>query len=169
MKKILSITSFCLIILSQNTFAQDTTAAKQPVVQGYDKAPQYPGGEQKMIPFIISNFKFPQTAIRDNVGGIVVTSFLVNTDGKLSNIKIQKGVRKDLNDEALRLVRLMGKWEPGSLKGQPVPVTYTLPFNFGTPPKQQGQAPAPATTSTKSTKLPAKGWNFPVAQPAKKK
>jgi TonB family protein len=66
----------------------------------------------------------------------VMMAFDVEANGNVTNIKVRKGVRKDLNEEALRLTRLMaaqGKWKPATLKGKAVKVNYTLPFNFTAP------------------------------------
>jgi TonB family protein len=122
------------ILLNISVLAQDSTAvpAAAPAI-AYDVQPSYVGGEQKMFQFLIANFKYPPAALRDKVGGIVQIAFDVDVDGKLSNFAVQKGVRKDLNAEALRVCRLMPKWKPATLQGRPVKIRYLLPINFGQP------------------------------------
>ena len=95
-----------------------------------DKYPQYPGGTEKLMDFFRKNLTYPVSALRDSVEGMVVIQFIVETDGCLTNKKIVKGIRKDLDDEALRMLAYMPKWESGEQDGRKVRVRYTLPILF---------------------------------------
>ncbi|MFR0835655.1 MAG: energy transducer TonB [Barnesiella sp.] len=80
--------------------------------------------------FFRKNLTYPVSALRDSVEGMVVIQFIVETDGCLTYKKIVKGIRKDLDDEALRMLAYMPKWESGEQDGRKVRVRYTLPILF---------------------------------------
>lgn len=101
----------------------------------YDVAPtqpQYPAGAAALSKYIASKIKYPADAKKQGKGGIVITQFIVEKDGSLSDIKvIRKGKLPSLDAEALRVVKTLPKFTPGrNEEGQPVRVKYTLPVNF---------------------------------------
>ena len=95
-----------------------------------DVKPEFPGGGSSMMDFINSKREYPQEAYKNGVEGRVTCSFVVNPDGKISNVKVLKGVEQSLNNEALRIISMMPDWTPGSLDGVRVPVRviYCIPF-----------------------------------------
>jgi len=95
-----------------------------------ERPPSYPGGLQKFYEYLGRNIRYPKQARKDNVGGPVLLSFVVEKTGKLTDVTIQKGVRKDLDDEALRVVENSPKWNPGVQDGKPVRVKYNVNINF---------------------------------------
>lgn len=123
----------------------------------YDKRPTFKGGDKQLFNFIMQRLRYPATANRDRVGGEVVVLFTIQADGKLVDFAVEKGVRKDLDNEALRVCKLMPNWIPGSYQGTPMPVRYRMPLIFNPPPlapppppAQGGFAvPAPAKTTAK--------------------
>jgi TonB family protein len=94
--------------------------------------PGYPGGSIELNKFISSRIKYPQIVKAKKVSGICYTSFIVNADGKISNIIIANGVNNcpECDKEAIRILKLMGPWEPGKINGQIAPVQYNLPIEF---------------------------------------
>ena len=66
----------------------------------------------------------------------MLVSFVVNSDGSISDIDIAKGVNKELDDAAVRVIKLMPKWEPGINNGKAVRTKYTIPIQFRIPEKQ---------------------------------
>jgi protein TonB len=92
--------------------------------------PSFPGGDVKLIQFINKHRKYPEAAYKAGIQGRVVCSFIVNTDGSVSDIQIFKGVEPSLNKEAQRIFHLMPHWNPGKLDGIPVPVRVirAVPF-----------------------------------------
>lgn len=94
--------------------------------------PAFPGGEAEMMSFIKKNIKYPQQAQKMDIQGTVFVEFVVNSDGKLSNIKVVEGrsVGYGLDDEAIRVVRMMPDWNPGKNSGRPVRVRMTIPIKF---------------------------------------
>ena len=95
-----------------------------------DEKPEFPGGGNQMIKFINSTREYPQEAYETGIEGRVTCAFIVNSDGKISNIKVIRGVESSLNQEAIRIVSLMPDWQPGKLNHHPVPVRVItcIPF-----------------------------------------
>lgn len=97
------------------------------------KLPQFPGGEAKLIQFLIENIIYPEDALKDDVKGRVLVNFTVDVDGSIKNAQVVKSVSKSLDDEALRVVSILPNFEPGlDENGKPVALVYTLPVNFST-------------------------------------
>ena len=100
------------------------------VVQSADVQPAYPGGFEAMSKFLAANIKYPEQAKKNHTEGKVFVSFVVQPDGSLTDVKIQKGIGNGCDEETLRVIKLMPKWEPGKLKGKPVAASMTLPVYF---------------------------------------
>ncbi len=92
--------------------------------------PSFPGGDGELVTFINTHRTYPYAAYQKGVQGRVTCSFVVNADGKVSHIRVIKGVEASLNDEAMRVLALMPPWLPGRIDGQPVPVRviWSVPF-----------------------------------------
>ncbi|MCK7535956.1 MAG: energy transducer TonB [Marinilabiliales bacterium] len=115
----------------------EVTTRKQPVKAGdeevfvvVEEMPQFPGGEEAMIYWITRNVKYPEKAAEEKVYGVVQVSFVVTRTGKVSDVKIKKGVHPLLDAEAVRVVGEMPDWKPGSQKGKAVDVGYVIPVSF---------------------------------------
>ena len=92
--------------------------------------PSFPGGSQALISFLRENTKYPEQAKKDSIEGRVVVAFIIDTDGSITDPEVVRGVHPLLDAEALRVVKLMPKWEPGTENGTPVKVKYNLPISF---------------------------------------
>lgn len=95
-----------------------------------DLKPEFPGGGQSLINYINSNRQYPKEAYEVGIQGRVTCSFIVNTDGKISHIKVLRGVEPSLNSEAIRLIVEMPDWIPGQINGQKVPVRVVCAIPF---------------------------------------
>jgi TonB family protein len=96
-----------------------------------EEMPQFRGGEAEMLKYLGMNVRYPKEAQEAKVEGIVVASFVVETDGTLSNIKIIKTLGQGTDEEVMRVIETMnGNWLPGKQDGVAVPVQYTLPMRF---------------------------------------
>lgn len=95
-----------------------------------DEMPVFPGGEEKLFAFLRSNIKYPPSARENGVGGRVAVNFMVDRSGKISDVKILKGIGSGCDEEALRVIRMMPDWIPGKQNGRPVLVSYYLPVDF---------------------------------------
>ena len=71
-----------------------------------------------------------QSAKKKGIEGRVFVQFVVEKDGSLSSFQVLRGVNDELNDEAIRVLKMMPKWKPGMKDGKPVRVQFTMPFNF---------------------------------------
>ncbi len=92
--------------------------------------PSFPGGSNALSQFIANNLKYPVVCEENRIQGRVICTFIVETDGSISNIKVVKNVDPALDKEAKRVLSLMPKWIPGRDKGQLVRVKYTVPISF---------------------------------------
>ena len=95
-----------------------------------EDAPEFPGGTQALLDYLRKNLKYPAICRENNIQGRVLVSFIVEKDGSISNPEVVKNVNSSLDKEALRLISAMPKWKPGSQRGKPVRVKYTVPVNF---------------------------------------
>ena len=126
-----------LSILSQNAGFLDTTPDSMQTERYFSYEPDYtehgpsfPGGTQALLKFLSDNIKYPEQAVKDSIEGRVVVGFIVETDGSITNPEIARNVHPLLDTEALRVVKLMPKWEPGYQKGTPVRIKYHIPVTF---------------------------------------
>ena len=95
-----------------------------------EQMPSFPGGVNALMAYLSSSMKYPPEAEKKGLQGRVILSFIVETDGSISNVEIKKSIHPLLDAEAIRVVKAMPQWYPGKHKGQPVRVKYTLPLTF---------------------------------------
>ncbi len=103
---------------------------EQPIIDFPDVEASFLGGAAAMQRWIAENVIYPQSSIEMNEQGRVYLSFVVESDGSLSNIEIERGVSQDLDKEAKRLIRKMPNWEAGEAKGKKARTRCRLPINF---------------------------------------
>ena len=108
----------------------EVVVAPAEIIDFPDVEAGFPGGAAAMQKWIANNVKYPQTAIEMNEQGRVYLSFVVEPDGSITGVKIERGVSPDLDKEAKRLVRKMPKWAPGEAKAKKVRTRCRLPINF---------------------------------------
>ena len=93
--------------------------------------PEFLGGMKGLNELLAQNIRYPANAQRSRAQGRVFVSFVINTDGSLSDINVLKGIGFGCDEEAVRVVKLTdGRWKPGIQRGRPVRVKYSLPINF---------------------------------------
>lgn len=102
----------------------------EEIIEFPDVEASFPGGAAAMQKWISENVQYPQTSIEMNEQGRVYLSFVVESDGSISNIAVERGVSADLDREAKRLLRQMPKWSPGESKGKKARTRCRLPINF---------------------------------------
>jgi protein TonB len=95
-----------------------------------ENMPSFPGGLKAMYKYLGANTKYPEQAQKDNVQGRVFIGFVVEKDGSIGNIKVLRPVNTFLDVEAIRVIKSMPKWTPGTQGGQKIRVSYTVPVNF---------------------------------------
>jgi periplasmic protein TonB len=104
---------------------------KDGIYNKAEKMPEYPGGETALSKFVGDNINYPQNAIDDNTEGTVNVSFVIDENGKVVNpVATGKSAGRGLDEEAIRVVKTMPSWKPGTVKGKPVKTRLSLPVTF---------------------------------------
>jgi TonB family protein len=103
---------------------------KDDVFVVVEEMPRFPGGEEAMIQWIGQNLKYPEEARKNGVTGFVSVGFIVTKTGKVADVKIEKSASPLLNEEAVRVIKQMPDWTPGSQKGKKVDVKLVVPVKF---------------------------------------
>ena len=110
---------------------KDTVPIKDnKVFTSVEQVPEFPGGLNEFYKFLSSNIRYPSESREKGIQGRVIISFIVEKDGELTNFKIAKSVKNDIDDEALRVLKMSPKWRPGFQNGLPVRVAYSVPIAF---------------------------------------
>lgn len=87
-----------------------------------EEMPSFPGGEKKMIEFILSNIHYPPIALENNISGKVYVKFTVDKEGKIINPELLRGIGGGCDEEAMRILKMMPDWNPGKQNGNKVKV-----------------------------------------------
>ena len=95
-----------------------------------ENMPEFPGGDLGLMKYIQQNVKYPPIAKEYNITGKVYVQFIVDKSGTVTNVKVVRGVDKNLDAEAVRVVKSLPKYKPGKQRGKPVRVMFTIPINF---------------------------------------
>ena len=139
MKKVWIVFLLVGLLSCTTATAQETTIPYRPgcgpvdeekVYDVVEQMPSFPGGTAAMMEFIKRTKVYPVSALKQNIQGRVIITFIVEKDGSLTNAKVIKSVHPALDKEALRVVKKMPKWMPGKQNGNAVRVKYVLPITF---------------------------------------
>lgn len=95
-----------------------------------EKLPEFPGGEAAFGAYLSKSIRYPPVAKENNTQGRVIVSFVVERDGKLTDIKVLRDIGGGCGPEAIRVLQKSPAWKPGIQNGKPVRVAYTMPINF---------------------------------------
>lgn len=95
-----------------------------------EQMPQFPGGMAALMKYLNNNVHYPKSEETSGTEGRVMVQFIVETDGSISEVQIQKGLGEAFDTEAVRVVSSMPKWKPGMQRGEKVRVRYLLPITF---------------------------------------
>lgn len=101
-----------------------------PIVDYPDKEATFPGGAAAMKQFLADNINYPEIAMEMGDQGKVFIEFVVEKDGSITQIKVLRGVSREIDREAKRVVRDMPKWTPAESKGESVRARCRIPINF---------------------------------------
>ena len=113
---------------SDATAPADTT--KNVVYDVTETLPQFPGGQGVLMKYLAANIKYPASAVKAKKQGRVIVTFIIQKDGSVAKARIARSVDPELDAEALRIVKAMPNWTPGTQDGKPVNVNYTIPVVF---------------------------------------
>ncbi|NDV80009.1 energy transducer TonB [Dysgonomonas sp. 511] len=95
-----------------------------------EQMPEFVGGVAEMHQFIAANLRYPQEAASEGIEGRVSLRFIINKDGSISDVEATRKVNPHLDEEAIRVVKAMPKWNAGKLRGKNVRVYFSLPITF---------------------------------------
>ncbi|RNI31108.1 energy transducer TonB [Rufibacter latericius] len=95
-----------------------------------ENMPQFEGGLSKLMEFVGKNIKYPRAAQANGIEGTVIVSFVVAATGDLTEIQVLKGLGYGTEEEAMRVLKKVPRWKPGSQNGRNVPVRMTLPIRL---------------------------------------
>ena len=120
---------------------EDLVSNESKVYKKVEQMPRFPGCEEgtedinqcaqnKMLEFIYTNIKYPAEARMQNIEGVTVIRFIVESTGKIKNAKVVRGIGGGCDEESLRVVNLMPDFIPGMEKGKKVDVQYNIPIRF---------------------------------------
>jgi len=120
------------VIKPASETSTDTKAQKADpdIFTVVEKMPEFPGGQKAMMNFLVENIKYPENARKEGISGTVFITYVVEKDGKVSNVELLRGFHPDCDKEALRVISLMPDWKPGTEKEKPVRVQFNLPITF---------------------------------------
>ncbi|WP_288242634.1 M56 family metallopeptidase [uncultured Bacteroides sp.] len=132
-----------------------------PLYEVVEQMPEFPGGGMAAtLEYIQKNMQYPESAKKNGTQGRVTVQFVIDKEGNVTEPKVIRSVDKELDAEAIRLVKSMPKWKPGMQKGEVVAVKYTMPVLF----KLEGGkvVNSPIVVRSKSSDLFAQGENTPL-------
>ncbi len=95
-----------------------------------EESPSFPGGEEARIRFLQENIEYPQMARESGIQGTVYMTFVVEPSGSVSAVRVLRGIGGGCDEEAVRVIQKMPKWNPGKQRGKPVRVQFTMPIKF---------------------------------------
>ena len=127
MKKLFLI--MLLAFVSVNAYSQSDDADND-VYNMVDQSAKFQDGYNSIIKFVQENIKFPAEAKENNVHGRLMVSVVVEKDGSLSDITVKKGLGYGLDEEIVRIIKMMPKWQPAQHNGKTVRQSQTILIPF---------------------------------------
>jgi TonB family protein len=119
-------------VIEVTTFkpGEKRTEANKDVYVVVETLPEFKGGKDAMVAWIISNLKYPAEAVKNKITGNVLVNFMVTSSGKVKNVTVSKSASPLLDAEALRVISSMPDWKPGMQAGKSVNVQMQVPVEF---------------------------------------
>ena len=103
---------------------------EEEIFVAVEQQAEFPGGQGALMKFLSNNIRYPESAQQNDIQGRVIVKFVVEKDGSIGNVTVVKGVDRDLDREAIRVVKKMPRWQPGKNNGVAVRSWFTLPVTF---------------------------------------
>lgn len=120
-----------LFLLATVGFAQVSLRLDTTVYTVVEKQPEFPGGFGAIREYLMTNIPYPPAARSAKIKGRVFVSFVVERDGYLTHVNTLTGLGYGCDEEAVRVIKAMPRWTPGSQSGRALRVKYNLPVLFG--------------------------------------
>ena len=103
---------------------------EEEIFTAVEQNAEFPGGMSAMYKFLGENIKYPAAAQRANVTGKVFVKFVVEKNGSVGQVEVMKGIGFGCDEEAIRVIKAMPKWNPGRQNGKNVRVWYNMPVTY---------------------------------------
>ncbi|MCB9015991.1 MAG: energy transducer TonB [Lentimicrobiaceae bacterium] len=110
--------------------AEEEEVAEAEIFTVVEESPSFPGGDEARIRFLQENIKYPQIARESSIQGTVYVTFVVEKNGNVTDVRILRGIGGGCDEEAVRVIKAMPKWNPGKQRGKPVRVQFNMPIKF---------------------------------------
>ena len=115
----------CLDPVSEDMITEEDEIFVTPEIY-----PEFPGGMQELRNWIEANLEYPKEIKRKRIKGTVYLRFEVTKTGEVGKVEIQKGIHPILDDEAVRIIKSIPNFKPGTENGKPIIVWYSIPITF---------------------------------------
>ena len=110
---------------------QESVFHSEPIdSRGFDVAPVFPGGTEGLYDFLSKRMDYSVVG-QSNVLGVVLVEFDIEPDGSIANAELNRSLFPALDEQALRIVKEMPRWQPAFKDGSPVRCRYLIPFYYG--------------------------------------
>lgn len=134
------------------------------VYEVVENMPEFPdGGMPGLMKYLSANIRYPEAAHKAGTQGRVTVQFVVGKDGSIGDVKVIRGVDPTLDAEAIRVISSMPKWKPGTQKGEPVNVRYTVPVMFRLTPEPVDKIDEMIVVGYRNPDAPVTGEVYEVA------
>lgn len=109
---------------------EEEQVQEQEIFIVVEDPPSFPGGDEARIRFLSENIRYPQMARESGIQGTVFVTFVVETDGSVTDVRVLRGIGGGCDEEAIRVIQAMPNWNPGKQRGRPVRVQFNMPIRF---------------------------------------
>lgn len=110
--------------------AEEEEVVEAEIFTVVEESPSFPGGDEARIRFLTENIKYPQIARESSIQGTVYVTFVVEKNGNVTDVRVLRGIGGGCDEEAVRVIKAMPKWNPGKQRGKPVRVQFNMPIKF---------------------------------------
>lgn len=122
--------SICLSGYSQEYVKSTNDSIQEEVYTVVEQSPSFPGGDEGRITFLQENINYPKKAKKKGIQGTVYVTFVIEKDGSITDVRLLRGIGGGCDEEVIRVVKKMPKWNPGKQRGKHVRVQFNMPVKF---------------------------------------
>jgi protein TonB len=109
---------------------EEKEAVEEEIFVFVEEQPTYPGGDEARLTYLRDNIKYPEIAKESGIQGTVYVTFVVEKDGRISNVKVLRGIGGGCDEEAVRVIKNMPSWKAGKQRGRAVRAQFNMPIRF---------------------------------------
>lgn len=109
---------------------EEEEVVEEEIFQIVEEMPSYPGGTEALYAYLGDNMRYPVVAMESGISGVVYVQFVVEKDGSVTQVKVMRGIGGGCDEEAIRVIENMPRWNPGKQRGRAVRVLYAVPIRF---------------------------------------